>query len=479
MVGDLNNVGGLERDNKQQRLETNMRIDTDVLVAGGGPAGLMAAIEAADAGARTVLLEAEPEPGGSGIKSAGHLALCETDLEPGSREELLADLRLAHHNDHDEALAKAYVDNAGIVFRRLKDLGVEYATTVQLAHMSRPWAHEVGSDDAGGRTVVQILLEAARSRGVSVMTHCRLRRLERDKNGKVAKVTADLAREQAEFDVRSGVVLATGGFTRNPELIRNFGSEEARHIIPLTGEGSRGDGLIAALALGAGTSYLHPGIQPTGPTNPATGKGTLMFYCGGVILNKHGRRFVRESEVYNDVSGAGLQQPEGLMIHVFDEQIRQAYSGTIWSRVDALTGAEEISADSLDVLLQRLEDECGLDAVTARKTIANYNDAVRSGVADPDQGRSHLVGSSGELVEIAHPPFAAIVTQPGTTHFNGGIKIDAKSRVIDVFGEPIAGLYAAGEVIGGFHGTGYMSGTQWGQAVIFGHIAGIGAAAHR
>lgn len=456
-----------------------MATETDVLVAGGGPAGLIAAIEAADAGARTILLESEPETGGSGAKSAGHLVLCETDLEPGSREDLLADLRDAHHHDHDEALAQAYAGNAGAVFRRLKSLGIEYAKTVQLAHMSRPWAHELGPDASGGGAVTSALLKAARSRGVTVRTNCRVRRLSRDENGKVDRVTAEAAGQPAEFRARSGVVLATGGFTRNPDLIRNFGADTALNIIPLTGDGSRGDGLIAGLALGAATSYVHAGIQPTGPADPATGKGTVMFYCGGVILNKNGRRFVRESEVYTEVSGAGLQQPGGLMIHIFDEPIREAYSDTIWARTDALSGAEEISAESLDGLLGRLADECGLDVTAARNTLDDYNQVVRTGGTDDAQGRTHLVGSAGDLVEISHPPFHAIVTQPGTTHFNGGLRVDAETRVLDVFGEPIAGLYAAGEVMGGFHGTGYMSGTQWGQAVIFGYLAGLSAAAQK
>ena len=65
-----------------------------------------------------------------------------------------------------------------------------------------------------------------------------------------------------------------------------------------------------------------------------------------------------------------------------------------------------------------------------------------------------------------------MVTVPGTTHFNGGLKIDAEMRVIDVFGGPIPGLYAAGEVTGGFHGKGYLSGTHVGMALIFGQIAG-------
>lgn len=91
-------------------------------------------------------------------------------------------------------------------------------------------------------------------------------------------------------------------------------------------------------------------------------------------------------------------------------------------------------------------------------------------------GRKHLIGNDGDLVKIEHPPFYAVVAVPGTSHFNGGLKIDSDMRVLDVWGEPIPGVYAAGEVTGGFHGSGYMSATHVGSALIFGHGAGIHAA---
>lgn len=445
----------------------------DVVVAGAGVAGFMAAIEAAEAGARTLLLEAESEPGGSGALAAGQTTLCETALEPGAREVLYDDLLAAHRGDHDEALVRLYVDQSGATYDRLVDLGVNYASTVQLAHMSRPWAHEVAHGSRGGATLVERLREAAQQRGVELLTSVRVRRLQTDGQKAVCGVVGWRDGTEVGVAASHAVVLTTGGFTRSPELIGNFGPAAMSALRPLTGAGSRGDGLRAAMALGAGTAYITAGIGPTAPVDPTTDKGTLVFYTGGVILNRAGSRFVRESDVYSDITRAALDQPEGLMIHVYDAAVKAAYQRTLWASVGSLTGYREFQANTLSGLLAALSSETGLDADAALATIEDYNLGIQRDGVDPVFGRRHLVGGAGALIPLDRGPFFGTVTVPGTTHFNGGLHVDENMRVMDVFGEPIPRLFAAGEIVGGFHGNGYMSGTQWGQALIFGRQAGI------
>jgi fumarate reductase flavoprotein subunit len=447
----------------------------DVVVVGGGPAGLLAAIEAADAGCRTVLLEARHELGGSGAKAAGQTVYCETEMEPGDRELLLDDLRRAHKGDHDESLARLYVDEAGDTYRRLTDLGVTYGRTVQLAYMSRPWAHEMPIGSPGGAEIIEILESAARERGVAIDLSTRMRRLRTDEAGRVVGVRATEADGHEVECIARVVVVASGGFTRNPDLIRHFGLPSAAHIIPLTGEASFGDGLVAGMGIGAGTAYIAKGIMPTAPANPDNGRGTLIFYCGGIILNADGRRFISESQVYSEISSAALGQPGGVMVHVFDAACKRRYTETLWGTVESLTGAPEFEAESLEDLCAQVARATNFDAEVALETIRAYNDALASGCEDAI-GRTHLVGEAGEPFPLDGGPYFAIVTVPGTTHFNGGLRVDNELRVVDVFGEPITGLYAAGEIVGGFHGAGYMSATQWGQAVIFGRRAGMSAA---
>lgn len=458
-----------------------MTFDADVVVIGGGAAGLFAALEAAEAGSSVVLLESEPELGGSTKLSGGYVALCETDLQPGTRLELLADLHEAHHHDDDAELSNLYVENAPHTYRRLTQLGLEFIRVEYFAHMSKPWAHELPQGElGGGGQIAAALARGVRARNVDVRLSTRASRLVRNAGGTVTGVVATTDAGEVSFNARKGVVLASGGFTRNPDLIKVFGRKGADRIVPLTGPGSRGDGLLMAMGLGAALSYIGIGVAPTAPTDRVTAKPMLVIYAGGILLNKEGRRFVDESIVYLDISWAGLAQTDGLMLQVYDDKIREAYKGTMLGQV--VFGGREYKADTLVDLFDVVAAAEGLDKGAALESVRRYNQNVVDG-DDPDFSRKHPLGkggigsNSGELPLIEKGPFYAAPTVAGTTHFNGGLKVDTSMRVIDVYGKPIEGLYAAGETIGGFHGAGYMSASFIGGALIFGRVAGKAVAA--
>lgn len=446
----------------------------DIVVVGCGAAGLSAAIEAADRGAEVVVLESQAKPAGSTRLSAGYAVFCETDLQPGSGNELYSDLLEAHHEDHDEALVRRYVAAAPHAYRRLLELGVEFAGTFQFAHMRRPWAHEVASSEInGGAELGRRLERAATARGIRIVPSARARRLQWNVEGRIEGVSVATGSGWQDLCARKGVVLASGGFTRNLDLIRNYGPPGTEAIMPITGAGSLGDGLTMALARGADTTYMAAGVAPTGPADPRTGKGAMVIYSGALILNRDGERFCNESGPYNDISWAGLKQPGALIFQIYDEPIRSEHRRSMLGRT--LVGYEEFRADTMEALLGKMQMSDGLDADAALANIERYNGHVQQS-RDPDFGRVHLVGTFGKALPIATPPFYGIVTVPGTTHFNGGLKIDEDMRVLDVHGVPIPSLFAAGEVAGGFHGRGYLSGTHVGMAIIFGQIAGRNSA---
>lgn len=359
-------------------------------------------------------------------------------------------------------------------YRRAVELGLPYARTIQLAHMSAPWVHE--AEAGAGAALIVALERAAVAAGVRTLNGVRVRSLTQDPTRSVVGAVASRHGEPVSLQAYA-VVLASGGFTRNRQLIQTFGPERVQNIHPLTGQGSRGDGHIAAIALGAATSYMTMGILPTGPVDRETDKATLIFYCGGIVLNAAGERFFDESAGYTELSDAALDQPGDLMIHLYDQTARAAYAQTQWAAVNSLSGWTEISANTLDGLLRELADVCGMDEAAARKTVARYNRDIIDHGYDTAFGRRHLVGHAGALTAIETGPFYGAVTVPATTNYNGGLAINGRTQVVDVFGDAIPGLFAAGEIAGGFHGPGYMSGTQWGQSLIFGRRAGLEASA--
>jgi fumarate reductase flavoprotein subunit len=334
----------------------------------------------------------------------------------------------------------------------------------------------------GGAQIAAALEQQARRRGIAIHTGTKAEQFGRDGRQRVDTVTVSSPTGSRTAHARRAVVLASGGFTRNPDLVRTFGRPGSGNIVPITGPGSRGDGLVMAMALGADLSYIGIGVAPTAPVDPITHNASMIVYAGGIMLNKQGRRFVDESRVYLDLSWAGLAQKDGLMLQIYDDRIRSAYLGSMMGQV--MWGATEYVADTVEGVLDIIAGQTDFDALRGRQTIADYN-RYAAEKFDPDFGRRHPLGNGGigsddgELLPIAVPPFYASPTVAGTTHFNGGLKVDDRFRVVDVFGKPIQGLFATGEVIGGFHGAGYMSATFIGSALIFGRIAGQNAAASR
>ena len=444
----------------------------DVVVVGAGGAGLFAAIEAADTGAKTIFLESEPMRLGSTPISGGIYAACETDMQPGSRDELFADLMASHRQDCDPALVRAYVDNASETYKRMKELGVKFTRVSSWAHMKKPWGHDTSS----AAEMCATLENAAKKKGAQLLLNTRGKRLLVNPDNRVMGIEVESKGKKQYYKAKKGVVLATGGFTRNPELAKNFGRPGSEKIFPLTGIGSRGDGLIMGWGLGSSMTYMTIGVGPTAPGDKETGATDITFYAGSIIVNKNGKRFFRESEGYSDICWAGLQQPDVLMIQIYDAKVKKALVGTPLGNL--MKGAKEYEAPTLAELGAILQKACGMNAEAMVETVNKYNGYVEVG-SDPEFGRKNLVGISGQLVKIDTPPFVALISVPGTTHFNGGLKVNPRMQVLDVYGQAISGLYAAGEVTGGFHGSGYMSGSAVGMALIFGRIAGKNIAAEK
>jgi len=451
-------------------------IHTDLVVVGGGMAGFACALQAAQDGADVVLLEKLSEIGGSSAMSGGCLAFAGTDLQQAnhiedSPELLYADLLEVGKHENDPALVRAYVDHQLDTYEWLKQAGITFSPIIETSSgQSVPRVHTVDPADT-----VRALATRAKGTGkVRILFDTRAQRLVRDAQGRVTGVSAEHDAQAFTVSGKHGVVLGSGGFCKNAEWVHRYAPQYDDAVF-IGGEGNVGDGLQMALHVGADCRdmiYIK-GTYGKHPTDETNHHSLLAVYKGAIAVNQDGKRYVDESISYKLLGDACIAQPYGATFQIFDHPIMQSGDNAV-RILDIERRLEEglvIQADTLEALAHQIE----VPADVLVNTVNTYNEYVDAR-HDPDFGRTHLVHQHGELVRIETGPFYAYPSTAAVYGTYCGVCVNPQMNVLDVYGEPIAGLYAAGEMVGGLHGAAYMTGSALGKAAIFGRLAARGAA---
>lgn len=431
--------------------------EADVIVVGAGGAGLTAAVTAAQNGASVILLEKSGMVGGNtlcatmGVNAAGSAV-----QEAAGVTVTVEDFVAAQLNNEDarENLVRALCEKSGETIDWLSGLGVAFEVGGNSDFMLMATA-----DGKTSETLVNAVYAALQQTDVKLYMNTCANALVTDENGVVTGVKATLENgEEAVFTGKS-VVLATGGFGQNRELLGQVRPDLATaitdEIAPTTGEG-----LVMAQAVGAATVNLDSiqlfphvinGYGLLTPNNIPGG-----FHPDAIYVNNNAERFAAEGF---EISSAILAQPDGMAYCIFTEDKMNDTLRTIEA------AGFVVSADDAASLAEKL----GLDGDALSATIAAWNADCAAG-ADSQFGRTdNLNPIEGKLY--------AYNFGVGAHYFMGGLLIDETTRVLDENEAPIAGLYAAGEVTGGFHGTYRVDGCGTADAFVFGRIAGETTAA--
>jgi succinate dehydrogenase/fumarate reductase flavoprotein subunit len=281
---------------------------------------------------------------------------------------------------------------------------------------------------------------------------------------------------------RLGVLLAAGGFEGNDALRRRYGVPGVARDT-MGGPGSRGQALLAGIAAGADTDLLEQAWWSPGMTHPDGRSAFALWFTGGIFVNQHGNRFVNESRAY-DRAGREIiaQLNDGTMSlpywMIYDDRegevppVKAANVSIVETQKYVDAGLWH-TADTLEELAAKI----GVPGAALVATIARFNAFAATGV-DEDFGRGDeafdraFSGGASPLVPIDRPPFHAAAFGISDLGTKGGLRTDSAARVLDTSGNPIPGLYAAGNTMAAPSGTAYPGGgNPIGTSMLFSHLA--------
>ena len=486
--------------------------DRDVIVVGAGNAAFCAALAARERGASVLVFERAPEAeaGGNSRFTAGAMRVvyngvddlrrlmpdltddevARTDFGTYSEAQFLDDMARVTQYRCDPDLTELLVKRSFETLLWMRAKGIRFVPiwgrqAFKVDGRFKFWGGLTVETWGGGPGLVEGLTRAARKDGIEIWYSARALSLLADDEG-VHGVR--LRREGRTVEVRANaVVLAAGGFQADPEW-------RARYLGPgwelAKVRGTRfntGDGIRMALEAGAAAAGNWSGCHAVGWERNAPEFGDLAVgdafqkhsYPFGIMINAEGRRFVDEGADFRNYTYAKygrviLAQPGQFAWQVFDAKVKHLLRDEY--RIKQVT--RRVS-DSLEELVRKLDD---VDAAQALKEIQAYNAAVRTdipfnpNVKDGRRTEGLPIPKSNWANALDTPPFEAYAVTCGITFTFGGLRINTDAQVISSDGEPIPGLHAAGELVGGIFYFNYAGGTGLTNGAVFGRIAGSTAA---
>ncbi len=477
-VGALAGCGAEASSNLPEKWDK----EADVVILGAGGTGIVAAIEAANAGASVIVLEKAAVPGGTTSLSGAVIQAAGTDLQKAggvqgdTPDKHYQYWMLASEGQADPELVRVLADNAPGNIAWLMEQGVEMHSVygvdpipyigpdlmVNRIHIPGPEGSGP-APGAGGPFHIQPLFKVAQDKGAEFLFETRATGLVRDVEKGVVGVKAESGGAEMYVKAHKGVIIATSSFDHNKEMARAFSLQQLWAIetgVVASAPTCTGDGILMAMEIGADLAGMGGTIGV-----PTPGVGGIA--APGIWVNQYGQRFVNEAGHYAFLSRAVFNQVQHNAWGIFDSQVQGSALG--WS--DDLSA--EVSAGTLTKAdtLAGLAEALGINAAQLEATVAKWNEDVAAGA-------DSLFGKLVNLQAIEQGPFYAAKISEWNLGSHGGVKINTSAQVIDVNGEAIPRLYAGGMAAGGCVGAYYPgSGTAVATTVCYGRIAGTNAAA--
>ena len=488
--------------------------DADVVVIGAGGAGMTAAMTAADAGQKVVILESQAMVGGNSARATGGMNAAKTvyqdenefDQAAGVEKTLATAAEKYADNETITALAKTvseqwaayqanptgyfdsvelmeldtmvggkgindpelvktlcegtadaidWLDENGITLHNVSSFG---GASVKRIH--RP-VNEEGKVVSVGAYMIPLLQENCEKRGIDIVLNTTVDTILTDANGAAVGVSGTDKDGNTVVVNAKSVILATGGFGANLDMVTQYKPELAG-FMTTNAAGAQGQGIEMATAIGAGTVGMDQiQIHPTVEANTAALITEGLRGDGAILVNANGERFIDEVGTRDVVSAAEIAQPGSYSWLIVDQAMVDASS--------VIQGYIKKGYTKTGATYEELAKELDVDPAAFANTMETWNSYVEA-KNDPDFGRTSFANP------LNNGPYYAIKVTAGVHHTMGGVTINSATEVLKEDGTVIPGLFAAGEVTGGVHGANRLGGTAVADFVVFGRIAGESAA---
>ncbi len=461
--------GEEEKQEKEDRM-----METDVLVIGSGGAGLAAAISASQEGADVIVLEKLAVLGGSTALSGGGIAATGTRFQEergieDSKEDWLATWKERQASTHpdgiypDYAVVEVLMDEFVDTTNWLSgEVGHHYRNVYGLGVDPTPRLHdpeEVGDGLVMGQALLYNLEQYLKKADVPILTETKAVEFIYDKSDKIAGVKAESKDHNLIIEAKK-VILATGGFAKNEEMLEEYIPEFAGSSkLSAATVGATGDGIQLALDAGA-VMYEEPWIIGLGIVDfvAPSAIGNLAFNFSNVYVNEKGERFMNEADHYAIVTNRVAAQERPYLI-LDSNEANADYIENINEKMDS---GEVFKAETLEELAKVIN----VPADKLQKTITAYNKG------DEEYGKDEDF-----LMPVQEAPYYAVKIYPMTMGTFSGVKTDENFNVLTPHGKAIANLYAVGETANKvLYNQVYMSGSAVQFALTSGRLSGTHAA---
>ncbi|MBQ3396633.1 MAG: flavocytochrome c [Synergistaceae bacterium] len=487
--------------------------DADIVIVGAGGAGMVAAITAADAGKKVILIEKQAMTGGNSVRATGGMNATKTGEQDANKfteeagiektlkaaekfadnkviaeltakvksqweeykanpqgyfdsvELMQLDTIIGGHGKNDPELVKALTTGAADAIAWLKTINIDLSSVgafggASVKRIHRPLNEEKKVVSVGGYMIPRLEKACRDRKNITLLLETTATSIMTDDNGKISGIEAESKGAKVTVNAKA-VILATGGFGANLKMVARL-KPELEGFMTTNAPGIDGRGITMAQELGAATVDMKEiQIHPTVQADTAALITEGLRGDGAILVNANGKRFTDETSTRDAVSAAEIAQPGSFSWLIIDTKMSDASS--------VIKGYISRGYTKQGNTYEELAKEINIPADAFAETMKTWNSYVENR-KDSEFGRT----SFAQPLDKA--PFYAIKVTAGVHHTMGGLKIDSHTRVLKGDNSVIPGLYAAGEVTGGIHGGNRLGGNAVADFVIFGRIAGQEAA---